>query len=67
MADGERYGVSGTPAFFVNGRLLGGAATFEKFAEMIDDELTRKGVAVPPKAAPPPPPAPAPAPSPVTK
>ena len=60
LADGERYGVTGTPAFFVNGRLLGGAASFEKFAEVIDDELTRKGLAVPPKTPPPPPPTPAP-------
>jgi protein-disulfide isomerase len=59
LKDGERYGVNGTPAFFVNGRLLGGAGTFEKFAEIIDDELTRKGLPVPPKPA-----APAPAASP---
>jgi protein-disulfide isomerase len=52
LADGERYGVTGTPAFFVNGRLLGGAPTFEKFAEMIDDELQRKGLPVPDKTAP---------------
>ncbi len=64
LKDGERYGVTGTPAFFVNGRLLGGAASFEKLAEVIDDELTRKGLPVPAKAAPP---APAPPPSPVTK
>jgi protein-disulfide isomerase len=68
LKDGERYGVTGTPAFFVNGRLLGGAASFEKFAEVIDDELTRKGIAVPAKTPPPAPaPAPSPVPSPVTK
>ena len=61
LKDGERYGVTGTPAFFVNGRLLGGAASFEKLAEVIDDELTRKGLPVPAKA---PPPAPAPSPTP---
>jgi hypothetical protein len=44
--------VSGTPAFFVNGRLLGGAPSFEKFAEIIDEELQRKGLPVPDKAAP---------------
>jgi protein-disulfide isomerase len=43
-ADGERYGVSGTPASFVNGRLVGGAQPYENFAQVIDDELKRKGV-----------------------
>lgn len=66
LKDGERYGVTGTPAFFVNGRLLGGAASFEKLAEVIDDELTRKGLDVPAKS-PPPAPAPSPAPTPSTK
>lgn len=34
-------GVSGTPAFFVNGRFLSGAVPFDQFAELIDDELAR--------------------------
>ena len=34
-------GVSGTPAFFVNGRFLSGAVPFDQFAELIDDELDR--------------------------
>jgi protein-disulfide isomerase len=34
-------GVTGTPAFFVNGRFLNGAQPFEKFAQVIDEELTR--------------------------
>lgn len=62
LADGERYGVTGTPAFFVNGRLLGGSPTFEAFADVIDDELQRKGLPVPDKA-----PAPAPTSSASTK
>jgi len=37
--DGEKVGVSGTPAFFVNGRMLSGARPFESFKEIIDDEL----------------------------
>jgi len=41
-ADGERYGVTGTPASFVNGRLVGGAQPYESFAQIIDDELRRK-------------------------
>lgn len=39
VAAGEAAGVSGTPAFFINGRMLDGAQPFEKFKEMIDEEL----------------------------
>ena len=39
VADGEKVGVSGTPAFFVNGRMLSGAQPFEKFKEVIDEEI----------------------------
>ncbi len=38
---GQTYGVSGTPAFFVNGRPLVGAQPFDAFAQVIDDELQR--------------------------
>ncbi len=38
---GASYGVSGTPAFFVNGRPLVGAQPFESFQQVIDDELRR--------------------------
>jgi protein-disulfide isomerase len=38
---GQAYGVSGTPAFFVNGRPLIGAQPFEAFQQVIDDELAR--------------------------
>jgi protein-disulfide isomerase len=38
---GIRAGVTGTPAFFVNGRLLSGAQPLESFARPIDDELAR--------------------------
>jgi protein-disulfide isomerase len=41
LADGEQVGVNGTPAFFVNGRMLSGAQPFEKFQEVIDAELAR--------------------------
>jgi protein-disulfide isomerase len=36
---GEALGVTGTPAFFINGRSLSGAQPFEKFKELIDYEL----------------------------
>ena len=43
MEAGQAYGVSGTPAFFVNGRPLVGAQPFEAFQQVIDDELQRVG------------------------
>lgn len=39
MSDGEAAGIDGTPAFFINGRRLSGAQPFEKFKEIIDEEL----------------------------
>jgi protein-disulfide isomerase len=39
--DGVRLGVTGTPAFFINGRLLSGAQPLEVFARLIEDELSR--------------------------
>jgi len=39
IVDGSKVGVNGTPAFFINGRMLSGAQPFEKFKEVIDDEL----------------------------
>jgi len=40
QAEGEGLGVRGTPAFFVNGRMLVGAQPFPKFKDIIDDELS---------------------------
>lgn len=40
---GSSVGVSGTPAFFINGRFLGGAFPFDAFKEIIDKELGGKG------------------------
>lgn len=42
--DGMNVGVSGTPAYFVNGKFLSGAQPFEAFQEIIDEELAKKGV-----------------------
>ena len=39
--EGTRVGVTGTPAFFINGRLISGAQSFDNFARVIDDELAR--------------------------
>jgi protein-disulfide isomerase len=41
IAEGNRVGVSGTPAFFINGRQISGAQPLEAFARVIDDELAR--------------------------
>lgn len=42
LAKGQSYGVSGTPAFFVNGVMISGARPFPDFKEAIDSELKRK-------------------------
>jgi protein-disulfide isomerase len=39
LADAESYGTSGTPLFFVNGRLVSGAQPFAVFARVIEEEL----------------------------
>ena len=41
--DGAKYGVSGTPTFFINGIMIVGARGAEAFAEIIDRELERGG------------------------
>jgi protein-disulfide isomerase len=38
---GNGLGVSGTPAFFVNGIMISGAQPFEAFKEIMDSELAR--------------------------
>jgi protein-disulfide isomerase len=40
MAEAKKVGVSGTPAFFINGVMLSGALPFEEFKKVIDAELT---------------------------
>jgi len=40
---GEEAGVSGTPAFFVNGRMISGAQPLEAFKKIIDEELASAG------------------------
>jgi protein-disulfide isomerase len=39
---GDEAGVSGTPAFYINGRMLSGAQPFEAFKRVIDEELAQK-------------------------
>jgi len=39
LDEGTRLGVTGTPAFFINGRPLSGAQPLEAFARLIEEEL----------------------------
>ena len=38
-SDGQSAGVQGTPAFFINGKLVSGAQPFSVFKQAIDAEL----------------------------
>ncbi len=40
---GSALGVTGTPAYFINGRMVSGAQPFPAFAEIIDEELLGGG------------------------
>jgi protein-disulfide isomerase len=42
MQAGNDAGVNGTPAFFINGRMLSGAQPFDEFKRVIDEELALK-------------------------
>ncbi len=42
QSDGDKAGVSGTPAYFINGIFLNGARPYEDFKEIIDEELAVK-------------------------
>jgi protein-disulfide isomerase len=40
---GSDLGVNGTPAFFINGKLISGAQPLSEFAKIIDAELAKGG------------------------
>jgi protein-disulfide isomerase len=42
IADAQKAGVSATPTFFVNGTLLSGAQSYDRFKALIDRELASK-------------------------
>ena len=50
-AEAGSLGVTGTPAFFINGKFLSGAQPFDAFAKVINAELQAKGLPVPAGAA----------------
>jgi protein-disulfide isomerase len=47
MVDAASAGITGTPGFLINGRVLGGAQPAQAFIEVIDEELRRAGVEPP--------------------
>jgi protein-disulfide isomerase len=49
-AEAAKLGISGTPAFFVNGKFLSGAKPFAEFAIAINAELKRLNLPIPPGA-----------------
>lgn len=42
--DGQKVGVTGTPAAFINGKLVNGARPIDNFKAIIDAELAKKGM-----------------------
>lgn len=40
LADGQAAGITGTPGFLVNGKLISGAQPFSVFKQIIDEELS---------------------------
>jgi protein-disulfide isomerase len=42
LRQGEELGVTGTPAYFLNGRMISGARPIESFTEVIDAELAAR-------------------------
>ena len=41
IQEATNFGVTGTPGFFINGRLVSGAQAYESFAQIINEELGR--------------------------
>jgi protein-disulfide isomerase len=41
FADGQKYGVTGTPTFFINGIMMVGAKGVDAFSRIIEEELER--------------------------
>ncbi len=52
MREARGFGINGTPGFLINGRVISGAQPIENFEKIIDEELTLKGLEVPPKKVP---------------
>jgi len=52
MQEANGIGITGTPAFLINGHYLSGAQPFEGFARVINAELTKLKLPIPPAPAP---------------
>ena len=52
VKEARGFGITGTPGFMINGRVLTGAQPLEAFETIIDEELTLKGIEVPPRPEP---------------
>ncbi len=50
MAEARSLGITGTPGFFVNGHFLNGAKPVQEFAKVINAELQRLNLPIPPAA-----------------
>jgi protein-disulfide isomerase len=42
VVEATHLGITGTPFFFINGRSISGVQTFQRFAEIIEEELARE-------------------------
>jgi len=42
VSEGAQAGVTGTPAFYINGRMIGGAQPIEQFVRIIEEELGQR-------------------------
>jgi protein-disulfide isomerase len=51
ITQAQSLGVTGTPTFFINGHLLVGTQPLSKFADVINAELRRQNIPIPPAAA----------------
>jgi protein-disulfide isomerase len=45
--EARSFGITGTPGFLINGRVLTGAQPLDAFVQVIDEELERQGIEVP--------------------
>ncbi len=43
IEEASSLGITGTPGFFINGRLISGAQAYESFARIINEELAQSG------------------------
>lgn len=52
MNEARSFGITGTPGFLVNGRVISGAQPLSEFEAVFNEELERKGIEIPPKPTP---------------